>query len=60
MVVCEERKKRDSDKRYREDPRYKDKILQQKKEYYAENRESFYAKMREYRELQKVKKRKQI
>lgn len=43
------KKKSESDKRYREDPRYKDKILQQKKEYYEENREEFLRKGREYR-----------
>lgn len=43
------KKKRDSDKRYREDPRYKDKILQQKKEYYETNREDIRRKAREYR-----------
>ena len=43
------KKKRDSDKRYREDPRYKDKILQQKKEYYETNREDIRRKAREHR-----------
>jgi len=43
------KKKSESDKRYREDPRYKDKILQQKKEYYEKNREEILRKEREYR-----------
>jgi len=52
------KKKSDSNKRYREDPRYKDKILQQKKEYYEENREEIRRKVREYRETPEGKKKK--
>ena len=38
------KKKSESDKRYRENPKYKDKIRQQKKEYYQEHREERLAK----------------
>ena len=52
------KKKSESDKRYREDPRYRDKILQRKKEYYEENREEFCRKNREYRATPEGKKKK--
>ena len=44
--TLEEKKKskRESDKRYRDNPKYKDKLLQNKKEYYQENREKILAK----------------
>ena len=49
--TLEERKKVKSecDKRYREDPRYKDKILQQKKEYHEKHKEERNCKLRELR-----------
>jgi hypothetical protein len=58
--TLEERKKvkSESDKRYKEDPRYRDKILQNKKEYYEENREEFCRKTREYRATPEGKKKK--
>lgn len=54
------KKKSESDKRYREDPRYKDKILQQKKEYYEENREEFCRKERERRATPEGKAKKAV
>ena len=43
------KKKSESDKRYRENPKYKDKIRQRKQEYYQQNREEICRKTREYR-----------
>ena len=43
------KKKSESDKRYRENPKYRDNILQKKKEYYEKNREEICRKMREIR-----------
>ena len=44
--TLEEKKKskRESDKRYRDNPKYRDKLLQNKKEYYYEHREEILAK----------------
>lgn len=52
------KKKSESDKRYRKDSRYRDKILQNKKEYYEENREEILRKMREYRATPEAKEKK--
>ena len=38
------KKKSESDKRWRDNPKYKDKILQKKKEYYEKNKEELLAK----------------
>ena len=43
------KKKSESDKRYRDNPKYRDKVLQRKKEYYQKNREEFCRKAREWR-----------
>jgi len=49
--TLEEKKKSksESDKRYRDNPKYRDKLLERKKEYYKENREEICRKTREYR-----------
>ena len=52
------KKKSDSDKRYREDPRYKDKILQRKKEYYQNNKEELLAREKARRSTPEGKKKK--
>ena len=52
------KKKSDCDKRYREDPRYKDKILQRKKEYYENNKEELLAKGKARRSTPEGKKKK--
>ena len=52
------KKKSDCDKRYREDPRYKDKILQRKKEYYENNKEELLAKEKARRSTPEGKKKK--
>ena len=43
------KKKSESDKRYRDNPKYRERLLQQKKEYYQEHREESCRKMRELR-----------
>ena len=43
------KKKSESDKRYRENPKYRDNILQKRKEYYEKNREEICRKTREIR-----------
>ena len=43
------KKKSESDKRYRDNPKYREKILKRKNEYYQEHREEACRKMREWR-----------
>lgn len=58
--TLEERKqvKSKCDKKYRENPKRKNKILKQKKEYYEKNRENLCRKMREYRDTPEGKEKK--
>ena len=52
------KKKSDCDKRYREDPRYKDKLQQRKKEYYENNKEELLAKEKARRSTPEGKEKK--
>lgn len=52
------KKKSESDKRYRENPKYRDNILQKKKEYYENNKEELLAKEKARRSTPEGKEKK--